>query len=92
MSMDINELYKFAYLKKPLNEQFQSPGEVPYEFLLEWFKDTFDFRRIHSEEEMKDFINLKPEDIFNWLEDAQRLTWEAKNQIWLRNLSDSETF
>jgi hypothetical protein len=84
MPMDIKELYKYAYLKKPLNEQFQSPAEVPFEFLLEWFKDTFDYQRIHSEEEMNDFINLKPEDILNWLEEAARLTLEAKKNIYLK--------
>ena len=62
MPMDIKELYKYAYLKKPLNDQFQSPAEVPFEFLLEWFKDTFDYQRIHSEEEMEDFINAILED------------------------------
>ena len=81
--MDIKELYKYAYLKKPLNEQFQSPAEVPFEFLMEWFKDTFDYQRIHSEEEIKDFISLKPEDILNWLEDAVRLTWDVKKSMWL---------
>ena len=86
MPMDIKELYKYAYLKKPLNEQFQSPAEVPFEFLLEWFKDTFDYHRIHSEEEIKDFISLKlkPEDILNWLEEAARLTLEAKKNMYLK--------
>ena len=90
--MDIKELYKYAYLKKPLNEQFQSPAEVPFEFLMEWFKDTFDYQRIHSEEEIKDFINLKPEDILYWLEDAVRLTWKVKRSVWLSDLSDSNSF
>ena len=84
MPMNIKELYKYAYLKKPLNEQFQSPAEVPFEFLLEWFKDTFDYQRIHSEEEIKDFISLKPEDILNWLEEAARLTLEAKKNMYLK--------
>jgi hypothetical protein len=82
--MDLEELYKYAYVKKPLNEVYRSPSEVPFEFLMEWFKDTFDYQRIHSEDEIKDFINLKPEDILNWLEDAARLTWEAKKSIWLK--------
>jgi hypothetical protein len=81
--MNLKELCKYAYIKKPLNEIFQRPSEVPFEFLLEWFKDTFDYQRIHSEEEMKDFINLKPEDILNWLEDAVRLTWDFKKSMWL---------
>ena len=80
--METKELYKYAYLKRPLNEIFQKPSAAPFEFLLEWFKDTFDYQRIHSEEEVKDFIKLKPEEILNWLEDAVRLTWEAKKSIW----------
>jgi hypothetical protein len=40
--------------------RFQSPAEVPFEFLSEWFKDTLDYKRIHSEEEIKDFISLNP--------------------------------
>jgi len=89
--MNIKEFYKYAYIKKPLNEQFHSLGEVPFEFLLEWFEETFDYQRIHSEEEMKNFIDLKPENILNWLEDAVRLTWEAKKSIWLKNSSDPKT-
>ncbi len=83
--MDIEELYKYAYLKRPLNESFKNPKEVPYEFLMEWFKETFDYQRIHSAEEIKDFINLKPEDILNWLEEVQRLVWETKKKIWFVN-------
>jgi hypothetical protein len=52
--------------------------------LLEWFKDTFDYQRIHSEEEIKDFISLKPEDILGWLEEAARLTLEAKKSMYLK--------
>ncbi len=81
--MEIEEFYRHAYLKESLNEKFQSPAEVPLEFLLEWFKDTFDYQRIHSEEEIKDFIGLRPEDILNWLEDAVRLTWEVKKTMYL---------
>jgi hypothetical protein len=92
MPMNIKELYKYAYLKKPLNEIFQKPSEVPFEFLMEWFKDTFDYQRIHSEEEIKDFISLKPEDILGWLEEAARLTWDVKRSVWLSDLSDSNRF
>jgi hypothetical protein len=50
--------------------------------LLEWYKDTFDYQRIHSDEEIKEFISIKPEDILEWLEGATRLTWEAKKIMW----------
>ena len=82
--MNLKELCKYAYIKKPLNEIFQRPSEVPFEFLLEWFKDTFDYQRIHSEVEIKDFISLKPEDILDWLEEAARLTLEAKKSMYLK--------
>ncbi len=51
---------------------------------MEWFKDTFDYQRIHSEEEIQDFISLKPEDILDWLEGAARLTLEAKKSMYLK--------
>ena len=80
--MDLDEFYKFAYIKRPLNEIYHSPSEVPLEFLLEWYKDTFDYQRIHSDEEIKEFISIKPEDILEWLEGALRLTWESKKNMY----------
>ena len=80
--MELNELFEYAYIKRPLNELYRFPSEVPFEFLMEWYKDTFDCQRLHSDEEIAEFISFKPEDILEWLENAVRLTWEAKKAIY----------
>jgi len=77
--MEIKELFKYAFIKRPLNELYQSLTEIPFEFLMEWYKDTFDYQRFHSDEELTEFILFKSEDILEWLEGAIGLTtWEAK--------------
>lgn len=76
--MDINELYAYAYIKRPLNEIYHDRSSVPEEFLLEWLKDTYDYQRLHSDEEIKEFLTLTPEQILTWLEEAATFTWEVK--------------
>ena len=76
--MELDELYAYAYVKKPLHEHFDEPSQVPSDFLMEWFKDAFDYQRIHNDEEIEEFLSLQPEDIFIWLEEAARLCWEMK--------------
>jgi len=80
--MDVEELYKYAYIKRPLNEVYPDPSLVPPEFIMEWFKDSFDYKRIHSDEELMQFISLKPEEILKWLEEALIFTWEAKRSFY----------
>jgi len=80
--MNINELYRFAYVKRPLNEIYPNPSLVPEEFLMEWFKDVFDYQRPHSDEELKRFMDLTPEQILTWLEEAAAFAWEGVNH-WL---------
>ena len=46
--MTIDQLYKYAYIKKPLDEVYPDISLVPDEFIIEWLKDTFDYERIHS--------------------------------------------
>ena len=48
--MDKEELYKFAYIKKPLNEIYKDSSSVPQEFLrltpeqiFEWLEDAMTF-------------------------------------------------
>jgi hypothetical protein len=81
--MDVKELYKYAYLKRPLNEIYSDPSSVPEEFLMEWFKDNYDYQRRHSDEELKEFLELTPEQIMTWLEEAAIFAWEAK-RAWLK--------
>ena len=76
--MDREELHRYAYVKRPLHEVFADPSEVPPEFLLEWFKDSFDCERIHSEEEIMDGLSATPAAIVEWLEEGAALIWEAK--------------
>ena len=83
--MDLEELYKYAYVKKPLNQIYPSPSDVPAEFLLEWFKDTFDYQRTYSDEEVPEFMSFEPEDILEWLEETLQLTWESKKIFILKS-------
>ena len=76
--MDAEELYRYAYRKRPLPEVYPDPAEVPPEFLLEWFKDAFDHERVHAEDELMDGLSATPAAILEWLEEAAALTWETK--------------
>ena len=79
--MDLDELYRYAYVKRPLHEVYTDVSEVPPEFLLEWYKDAFDRERVHSEEEILSGLSATPAQILQWLEEAAALTWEAKKAL-----------
>lgn len=79
--MDIKELYNYAYLKRPLNEVYSDAWMVPEEFLMEWLKDTHDYQRLHSDEELMQFSTLTQEQILTWLEEAATFVWAAKRQL-----------
>lgn len=81
MRLDKEELYKYAYIKKPLNEIYKDPSSVPQEFIMDWYKDSYDYQRIHSDEELKEFLGLTPEQIFEWLEGAMIFVWETKKRL-----------
>lgn len=83
--MNLNELFEFAYLKQPLHEIYPDLASVPREFILEWFKDKYDYKRSHSIEELLQFSSLKPEEKLRWLEEAARITWAIKEQEWIRH-------
>ena len=78
--MDIKELYKYAYIKRPLNEIYKDSSSVPQEFLMDWYKDSYDYQRLHTDDELKETLKLTPEQILEWLEDAMIFVWEAKKQ------------
>ena len=86
--MEVGELYTYAYLKRPLNEIYSDPSSVPEEFLMEWFKDKYDYQRLHSDEELLEFLEMTPEQIMTWLEEAAIFAWEAKRE-WLRRSNES---
>lgn len=79
--MDVEELYRYAYVKRPLPEVYPEVTQVPTEFLLEWLKDAFDRERVHSEEEIMGGLLATPAQILEWLEDAAALTWAAKQTL-----------
>jgi hypothetical protein len=76
--VDIKELYQYAYIKRPLNEIYHDPSSVRQEFIIDWLKDSYDYQRLHSDEELKEFLTLTPEQILRWLEEAMIFIWEAK--------------
>jgi hypothetical protein len=78
--MDMRELYRYAYIKRPLNEIYSDRSLVPENFLMDWLKDTYDYQRLHSDEELKEYFTLTPEQILTWLEEAVIFVWEAKRQ------------
>ena len=79
--MDKEELYKYAYIKKPLNEIYKDSSSVPQEFIMDWYKDSYDYQRIHSDEELKESLRLTPEQIFEWLEGVMIFVWETKKRF-----------
>ena len=83
--MDLEELYRYAYRKRPLNEVYRDISEVPPEFVIVWLKDSFDYQRSHSEEDLKRTLDLSPEDILNWLEGAVEFVWQTKKHLYYRN-------
>ena len=45
---------------------------------MDWYKDTYDYQRTHSDEELKEFLKLTPEQILEWLEGVMVFVWETK--------------
>ena len=76
--MDVKDFYAFAYIKGPLDKIFDRRSLVPEAYLMDWLKDTYDYMRLHSEEELKTSLSLTPEQILDWLEEAAEFVWEAK--------------
>ena len=78
--MKIEELYRFAYTKKPLNTVFESVSAVPEEYLMDWLKDTHDYRRTFSDEELMANLTLEVRHILDWLEEAAEFAWAVKKR------------
>ncbi|MFP3869983.1 MAG: hypothetical protein ACLFVT_03765 [Syntrophobacteria bacterium] len=76
--MDTSTLYRFVYIKRPLTEFFSERSLVPEEYLMDWLKDTSDYERVHSDEELQRFLLLTPEQILSWLEEAAEFVWKVK--------------
>jgi hypothetical protein len=76
--MDTRDLYRFAYIKRQLTEVFSERSSVPEEYLLDWLKDSYDYQRLHSDEELQRFLALTPEQILTWLEEGAEFVWEVQ--------------
>ncbi len=76
--MDVERLYEFGYIKTPLDKVFDRRSSVPDEWLMDWLKDTNDYQRSHSEEELRLSGSFTREQILDWLEEASEFVWEAK--------------
>ena len=75
--MELQELYRYLYAKEPLGKIFPDAKSVPPEYLMDWLKDTTDYVRLHSDEEIERFRTLPAEEILSWLEEASEFVWET---------------
>lgn len=78
----LQDIYRYAYRKRPLHEVYPDLADVPEEFILEWFKDRYDYPRLHTGEELKTMTALPPEAVLQWLEEAVEFVWAAKHKEW----------
>jgi hypothetical protein len=76
--MDTKDLYRFAYVKRPLSEAFSERASVPEAYLVDWLKDSYDRHRPHSDEELQRFLSLTPDEILTWLEEGAEFVWEVQ--------------
>lgn len=76
--MNSDEIWRHAYVKRPLTEVYDSVSNVPDEFKIEWLKDANDYVRTHSDEEIEVMRKFTPEQIMNWLEEAVPFVWAAQ--------------
>ena len=72
-----------AYRKRSL-AGVASPRELPVAFLLDWYKDTFDAPRSHSDEELIEMSRMSLASRLAWIEEMAAFTWKAR----LGNLRD----
>ncbi|MDE2485587.1 MAG: hypothetical protein KGL32_10150 [candidate division NC10 bacterium] len=79
--MKADAVSQYVYVKRSLCGVFAGINDVPEEFLMDWLKDTFDFQRSHSDEELQAGMTLEPEGVLQWLEETAQLTWDAKKAL-----------
>ncbi|MEW6324039.1 MAG: hypothetical protein AB1515_01485 [Nitrospirota bacterium] len=78
----LDDMRQYAYRKRPLHEIYPELVDVPEVFLLEWFKDRYDYVRLHTNEELGRMKAIPPEALLQWLEEAGEFVWAAKHQEW----------
>lgn len=79
--MQLEDVYLHAYVKGPLNEVFKDVSSVPREYLMDWLKDTHDYQRQHTFDELERFLSFTPAEVLTWLEEASDFVWEANRTI-----------
>ena len=76
------EMLPYAYRKQRLDRLYPNLADVPEEFVLEWYKDRYDYPRLHSPDEIRQMMALSPEAVLQWLEEAVQLVWAVKRNEW----------
>ena len=82
MSALPGEILQYAYRKQPLDQLYQDLADVPEELILEWFKDRYDYIRLHTSDELRDMKSIPPEAILDWLAEATEFVWTIKHKEW----------
>ena len=77
-----DDVFRYAYRKRPLHHLYPDLADVPEEFILQWFKDRYDYPRLHTSEELRAMMSLPPKAVLQWLEEAGELVWAAKRKEW----------
>lgn len=55
------DLLPSLYRKRPVHHLYPDLADVPEPFLLEWFKDRYDYPRLYTTEGLKTMTSLPPE-------------------------------
>ena len=76
------DIFQFAYRKQRMDHLYSDLADVPEEFILEWYKDRYDYPRLHSREEVRHMMSLPSEAILHWLDEAVQLVWTMKRKEW----------
>ncbi len=64
----------------------------PQPFLMEWFKDRYNYPWLHTSEELWDIMALPREAVLQWLEEAVELVWASKATTMGRSTSTTSRF
>jgi len=81
-SEKMTDFSRYAYRKQRLDRLYPNLADVPEEFILEWYKDRYDYPRLHSPDEIRRMMALSPEAVLQWLEEVVQLVWVVKRNEW----------
>ncbi len=77
----MSDIFEYAYRKKSL-EGLRPLADFPVEFLMEWYKDTFDRGRPVPEEDLVAMAQVPLEARLQWLAETAKFMWEVKLREW----------